>query len=70
MSSGRSRRNEKRWQRDKIVAGTLLSSVVARMKMRCSGGSSMIFKSALNAAMDSMCTSSMMYTRRLTSLGV
>ena len=70
MSSGRSLRNEKRWQRDRIVAGTLFSSVVARINSRCSGGYSMIFSSALNAAMDSMCTSSMMYTRFLTSLGV
>ena len=33
---------------------------------RCSGGSSMIFKRALNAEMESMCTSSMMYTRIFT----
>ena len=55
-----SRRNAKRWQRERIVAGTLCSSVVARMNSRCSGGSSMIFSSALNAAVDSMWTSSMM----------
>ena len=60
MSSGVSRRNAKRWQRERIVAGTLCSSVVARMNSRCSGGYSMIFSSALNAAVDSMWTSSMM----------
>ena len=58
-----------RWQRESIVAGTLLSSVVARMNTRCSGGSSRIFSSALNAAVDSMCTSSMIYTRFLTETG-
>ena len=34
-----------------------------------SGGSSRIFSSALNAAMESMCTSSMMYTRFFTCAG-
>ena len=52
-----------------MVAGTLCSSVVARMNIRCSGGSSRIFSSALNAAMESMCTSSMMYTRFFTCAG-
>ena len=63
------RRNAKRWQRERMVAGTLCSSVVARMNIRCSGGSSKIFSSALNAAMESMCTSSMMYTRFFTCAG-
>ena len=52
------------------MAGTLCSSVVARINSRCSGGSSRIFSSALNAAMDSMCTSSMIYTRFFSTEGV
>ena len=35
-------------------------SVVAKMNLACGGGSSSVFRSALNAAVDSMCTSSMM----------
>ena len=58
-----------RWQRERMVAGTLCSSVVARMKMRCSGGSSRIFSSALNAGTESICTSSTMYTRFFTLAG-
>jgi hypothetical protein len=34
--------------------------VVAKMKVTCGGGSSSVLSSALNAAVDSMCTSSMM----------
>ena len=44
------------------MAGTFWISVVARMKMTCAGGSSSVFSSALKAAVDSMCTSSMIYT--------
>jgi len=69
MSFGWMRRNEKRWQRDKIVAGTLCSSVVARMNIRCSGGSSKILSSALNAGVESMWTSSTIYTRFFTCAG-
>ena len=49
-----------------LHVGTLLSvfvfyfSVVARMKIRCSGGSSRILSSALKAEVESMWTSSMM----------
>ncbi len=39
------------------------------MNMRCCGGSSKIFSSALNAGLESMCTSSMMYTRLRTVVG-
>ena len=49
-----------RWQRLKIVTGTFCTSVVAKIKMTCSGGSSIVLSSALNAAVESMCTSSMM----------
>ena len=58
------------WHRDLMVAGTLCSSVVARMNIRCSGGSSKIFSRALKAGVDSMCTSSTMYTRLRTAAGV
>ena len=44
----------KRWHRERMVAGTLCSSVVARMNIRCSGGSSMVFSRALKAWVDSM----------------
>ena len=40
------------------------------MKITCAGGSSSVFKSALKAATESMCTSSMMYTRYLALAGV
>ena len=59
MSWGWMRLNAKRWQRERMVAGTLWSSVVARMKIRWAGGSSRIFSRALKAEMESMWTSSM-----------
>ena len=52
-----------------MVAGTLFSSVVARMNIRWGGGSSNIFSRALNAEPESMCTSSMMYTRFFAEAG-
>ena len=52
-----------------MVAGTLWISVVARMKSTWDGGSSSVFSRALNAPVDSICTSSMMYTRFLTEDG-
>ena len=70
ISSGRRRLNANRWQRDKIVAGTFCSSVVARMNIRCSGGSSRIFSRALKAGVESICTSSMIYTRFFSTAGV
>ena len=59
ITSGSIRRKSKRWQRDSTVTGTLRISVVAKMNLTCSGGSSSVFSSALNAPVDSMCTSSM-----------
>ena len=44
------RRKSKRWQRDRMVAGTLCGSVVARTKTACAGGSSRVFSSALKAS--------------------
>ena len=54
------RLNAKCWQRERTVAGTLCGSVVANTKVTYGGGSSIVFSSALNADVDSMCTSSMM----------
>ena len=50
----------KLWQREVMVSGILWSSVVARRKKTCSGGSSSVLSSALNAPFESMWTSSMM----------
>ncbi len=58
------RLNSKCWQRETMVAGILWKSVVAMMKMVCSGGSSMVLSSAFQAAFDSMCTSSMTTMRK------
>ena len=69
MSRGKIRLKVNRWQRERIVGSTFCNSVVARMNNRCSGGSSMIFSSALNASLESMCTSSMMYTRFFSTEG-
>ena len=60
MSASGMRPNSKRWQRERMVAGIFCSSVVARMKTMYAGGSSSVFNSALKAAFDSICTSSMM----------
>ncbi|AKF85418.1 hypothetical protein MFUL124B02_11995 [Myxococcus fulvus 124B02] len=54
------RRKLWRWQRDRMVSGSLCASVVAKMNFTCPGGSSSVLSSALNAAPDSMWTSSMM----------
>ncbi len=68
-SSSVKRPKSKRWQRDRIVAGTFCGSVVARIKIIYSGGSSSVFKRALKALVDSMWTSSMMYTFLLPNCG-
>ena len=54
------RRKSNRWHRDRIVFGTLCTSVVARKNFAWAGGSSSVLSSALNAPWLSMCTSSMM----------
>ena len=59
-SSEDRRRKSKRWHRDNTVTGTLRISVVAKMNLTCSGGSSKVFSRPLKAALESMCTSSMM----------
>ena len=50
------------WHRDKIVGIILCFSVVAKINLACGGGSSKVFKKALNADLDNICTSSIMYT--------
>ena len=60
MASTEMRWKSKRWQRDRMVAGSFCGSVVARMNTAWAGGSSSVLSSALNAPVDSMCTSSMM----------
>ena len=45
-------------QRDSTVTGIFCGSVVASTNFTCSGGSSSVFSMELNAALDSMCTSS------------
>ena len=49
-------------ERDNTVTGRRCGSVVARMNLTCSGGSSSVLSIELNACRESMCTSSMMYT--------
>ena len=51
------------------MIGTLLASVVARIKITCLGGSSRVFKSALAADLLSIWTSSIMYTLYLPYTG-
>ena len=57
------------WQRERIVGSILCFSVVASMKIACAGGSSRVLRKALNAADESICTSSMIYTLYLPICG-
>jgi hypothetical protein len=59
----------KRWQRETIVSGTLWTSVVASTNLTCAGGSSSVFRSALNAPVDSMWTSSTTNTLKRSRAG-
>ena len=52
----------KRWQREMMVGRILFGSVVAKMNFTCGGGSSKVFRRALNAAVVSMWTSSIKRT--------
>ena len=60
MSSVLIRRKSKRWQREWIVSGTLCGCVVHSTNTVLGGGSSSVLRSALNAEVESMWTSSMM----------
>ena len=51
------------WVRERIVFSIFSGSVVAKMKMRCAGGSSTIFSRALLPSFVIMWASSMMKTR-------
>ena len=48
------------WDLERIVVGIFCISVVASIKIKCLGGSSKIFKSALKAPLESIWTSSIM----------
>ena len=52
-----------------MVGRILCFSVVARIKITCWGGSSKVFRKALKAAVESMCTSSMINTLYLPTWG-
>ncbi len=56
--------NSKCCVRDRMVGSTLCGSVVASTNTTCGGGSSSVFSSVFDAAAESMCTSSTMYTLR------
>ncbi len=58
-SGASTRRRSNRWQRESTVTGTLRTSVVAKMKIACGGGSSKVFSRPLKAFSESMWTSSM-----------
>src|SRR5699024_5895582 len=57
-----------RWQREITVSGILCGSVVAKINTTCFGGSSNVFRSALNALVEIICTSSIIYTLYGTAL--
>ena len=58
------------WHLERIVTGTLWGSVVAKMNLTWEGGSSSVFRRALNASFVSMWTSSMIYTLYLLDAGI
>ena len=62
MSGMLMRLKSKVWQRERIVGRILCFSVVASMNIACAGGSSSVFRKALKAAVESIWTSSIMYT--------
>ncbi len=59
ISSSESVDNCKIWQRERMVSGSLWSSVVAKRNLTLGGGSSRVLSRALKAGFESMCTSSM-----------
>ena len=58
------------WQRERMVSGSLWYSVVAKMNFTRGGGSSSVFRSALNAPVESMWTSSMIQTLKRSRAGL
>jgi hypothetical protein len=58
------------WHLDIIVSGTLCVSVVANINFTKDGGSSSIFKRALKAHLESIWTSSIIYTLNLAFVGL
>ena len=57
------------WHLDSTVTGSLCTSVVARINITYCGGSSRVFKSALNAPVESICTSSIINTLYFPKVG-
>ena len=57
------------WHLERIVAGSFCGSVVAKINLTCSGGSSNVFNNALNAPVDNMWTSSIIYTLYFARVG-
>ena len=65
MADSDMRRSSNLWQRDRIVAGILCGSVVAKKNFAWGGGSSSVLSRALNDCPVRPCTSSMMYILNL-----
>ena len=57
------------WHLESIVVSNFCGSVVASINFTCSGGSSRVLSSALNAPVESMWTSSIIYTLYFASVG-
>ena len=64
------RRKSYCWQRERMVSGILWYSVVAKMNFTRGGGSSSVFRSALNAPVESMWTSSMIQILKRSRAGL
>ncbi|RIH83620.1 hypothetical protein Mrose_02978 [Calidithermus roseus] len=69
ISPSESRRKRKCCVRERMVGGMRSGSVVAKMKITCSGGSSSVFSRALKALLDIMWASSRITTLRLPKSG-
>ena len=70
ISSDVIRLNVYRWQRDTMVTGSFSISVVAKMNITWSGGSSIVFNRAFHASLVSIWASSMMNTFLRPSTGI
>ena len=57
------------WHLERIVIGSFWGSVVAKINITLLGGSSNVFKNALTAPADNICTSSIIYTLYFDSCG-
>ena len=57
------------WHLDNIVAGNFCGSVVAKINFTCAGGSSKVLSNALKAPVESIWTSSIIYTLYFATVG-